>query len=109
MEALAIHTGSPTVNWEDSTSCIYFVEDKILTPIFKHIYIPVFFLQEKFYNSIFVPKSDKSSVIPVDMCTKPCSGQIISRSTKWMTGFRLYPTSDTSYYQLMRLHEFVVN
>ena len=26
--------------------------------------------------------------MPADMCTKPCSGPIISRSIKWMTEFR---------------------
>ena len=44
MEALALHTGSHTVHWEDSTSCIYAVEAKIVTPRVKHIDIPVFFL-----------------------------------------------------------------
>ena len=31
MEALELHTGAPTVNWEDSTSFTYVVEDKIVT------------------------------------------------------------------------------
>ena len=44
-----------------------------------------------------------------DMCTKTCSGPIISQSTKWMTGLRFYPTSDTEHYQLMRLYDFFVN
>ena len=39
-----------------------------------------------------------------DMCTKPCSGPIIGRITKWMTGLRFYPTSETEHYQFMRLH-----
>ena len=94
---------------EDNTSCISVVEAKIVTPIAKHIDILVSCLQEKFDNGIFVPKYEKSSVIPVDMCTKPCACQIISWSNKWMTIFRLYPTSDTKPYQLIRLHEFVVN
>ena len=47
--------------------------------------------------------------MPEDMCNKPCSGPIINQTTKWMTGFRLYPTSDTEHYQLMRLYKFVVN
>ena len=57
----------------------------------------------------FITKHDKSSVMPEDMCTKPCSGPIISRSNKCMTGFILYQTRDTQQYQLMRVHEFVAN
>ena len=95
MEALALYTGAPTVHLENNTSCISVVEAKIVTPRVKHIDIPVCFLQEKFDNSIFLPKYEKSSVMPVDMCTKPCSGPIIIRSTKWMTVFRFYPTSET--------------
>ena len=64
MEDLAVHTGSPTVHWEDSTSCISVFEAKIVTPRVKHIDILVFFLQEKIANGIFVPKYEKSSVIP---------------------------------------------
>ena len=108
MESLALYTGAPTVHWEDNTSCISVVEAKIVTPRVKHIDIPVCFLQEKFDNGLFLPKYEKSSVMPADICTKPCSGPIISRSTKWMTGFRFYPTSDTENYQFMRLHEFIV-
>ena len=82
MEALAIHTGLPAVHWEDNTICISIVEDKIFTPLVKHVDIPVWFLQEQFYNGIFIPKYDGSSVMPVDMCNKPCSGPIISWVTK---------------------------
>ena len=89
MEALALYTGTPTVHWEDNTSCISVVEDKIVTPRVKHIDIPVCFLQEQFENGIFLPKYENSSVMPEDMCTKPYSGPIISRSTKCMTGLRL--------------------
>ena len=78
MEALALHTGAPTVHWEDNTSCIYVVEAKIVTPIVKHIGIIVCFLQEQFDNGLFITKDEKSSIIPADMCTKPCSGPIIS-------------------------------
>ena len=95
MEALALHTGAPTVHWEDNKICISVVEAKIVTPIFKHIDIPGCFLQDKFGNGIFLPKYEKSSVMPEDMCTKPCSGPMISRSTKWMTGFIFYPNSET--------------
>ena len=95
MEALALHTGAPTVHWEDDTGCISVVEAKIVTPGVKHIYIPICFLQEQFENGLFLPKYEKFSVIPADICTKPCSGPIISWSTKWVTEFRLYPTSDT--------------
>ena len=108
MEALEIYTGAPTVHWEDSTSCISVVEAKIVTPRVKHIDIKVCFLQEQFDNGLFLPKYDKSSVVPTYMCTKPCPGPIIIRSTKWMAGFRFYPTSETEHYQLMRLHEFIV-
>ena len=109
MEALALHTVVPTVHWEDNTSCISIVEVKIFTPIIKHIDFTVCFLQEQFYNVIFITKYDNSSVMQSDMCTKSCSGPIISRNTKWVTGFIFYPTSDTEHYQLMRLHEFFVN
>ena len=104
MEDLALYTGAPTEHWEYNTSFISVVEDNIVTPRVKHIDIPFCFLQEKFYNGLFLPKYEKSSVIPADMCTKPCPGPIISRSTKWMTGFIFYPTSDTEHYQFMRLH-----
>ena len=95
IEDLELQTGTPTVHWEDNTSCISVVEDKIVTPRVKNIDISVCFLQEQFYNCLFIPKYEKSSVMLADMCTKPCSGTIITRSTKCMTGFRLYPTSDT--------------
>ena len=95
MEDLALHTGSSTVHREDKTSCIYVIEAKIVTPRVKHIDIPVCFLQEQFTNGLFLPKYEKSGVIPENMCTKPCSGPIISRSNKWIIGFRFYPTSET--------------
>ena len=95
MEALELHTGSTSVHWEYNTSYISAVESKIVTTRVKHIYIPVCFLQWQFDNDIFVPKYDKSRFMPADMLTKPFAGPIIIRSTKWMTGFRLYPTIDT--------------
>ena len=101
MEALALHTGAPTVHWEDNTSCISVVEAKRVTHRVKHIDITVYFLQEQFDNGIFLPKHEKSSVMPEDMCTKPCSGPITIRITKWMTGFIFYPTSETEHYQFM--------
>ena len=104
MEALAIHTGAPTVNWEDNRSCICVIEAKIVTTRVKHIDIPVCFLLHKFGNGLFRPKYEKSSVMPADMCTKPCLGPIISRSTKCMIGFIFYPTSETEHYQFMILH-----
>ena len=67
MEALALHTGAPTVHWQDNRSCISSVEDKIFTSRVKHIDTPVCFLQEQFDNGVFVPKYDNSSVIPVDV------------------------------------------
>ena len=95
--------------FKKKTSWIYVVENKIFNPRIKQIDIPVCFLQDQFYNGIFIPKCEKSSVMTADMCTKPCSGPIISRSNKWMTGFRFYPTSDTEHYKFMRLHEFIAN
>ena len=88
MEALTLHTGTPTAHWEDNTSCISIFEAKRVTPRVKHIDIPICFLQDKFDNGIFHPKYEKPSVMPVDICTKPCSGPIISWGAKWMTGFR---------------------
>ena len=46
MKALSLHTGAPTVHWEDNTSCIYVIESERVTPIVKHIDIPVYFLQK---------------------------------------------------------------
>ena len=101
MEALALHTGTPTVHWEEKISCIYVVEGKIFTPRVEHIGIPAHFLQEQFDHGLFVPKYHKSSVILADMCTKPFSGPIISRITKCINRFILYPTSDAEHYQIM--------
>ena len=108
LEASALHIDAPTVHWEDNTSYIYVVEAKIVTHRIKHIDIPFYFLQEQFENGLFLPKYDKSSVMPADMCTKPCSGPLIRRSTKWMTGFRFYLSSETEHYQFMTLHEFIL-
>ena len=94
MEALELHTGAHTVHWEETTSCISVVEAKIFTLRVKHIDITVFSLQEQCDNSICVTKYDKSSVITENMCIKTRSGPIISRSTKWMTGYRVYINSD---------------
>ena len=91
MEALALNTVSPTVHWEDDTSCIYVVEYKTFRPRVKKINITVCFLQESFYNGFFVPKYEKYSVISVDMCTKPCLGPIIHRIAKYINFFRFYP------------------
>ena len=104
MEALEIHTSASTVHWEDNTSCISVVD----TPTVKHLDIPLCFLLQQFDNGLFVKKYDNYSVMPADMCTKPCPGSIISRSNKWMTGLRLYPTSDTEHYQLIILQDYVV-
>ena len=109
MEALALHTGAPTVHWEYNTRFISVVEDKIFTTRVKHIDISIWFLQEQFYNGLFVLKYDNYSVMPADMCTKTCSGPIISRINKRITGFVLYPTSDIEHNQLIILHDFFVN
>ena len=45
MEAVALHTGAPTVHWEDNTRCISVVEYKSVTPRVKHVDIPVCFIQ----------------------------------------------------------------
>ena len=82
IEVLSLHTGAPTVHWEDKISCYSVVGAKRGTPRVKHIDITVCFLPEQFYNGIFVPKYEKSSVIPEYMCTEPCSVPIISCSTK---------------------------
>ena len=89
MEALEIHTGSSTVHLKDNQFFIYVFEAKRVTPRVKHIDVPVCFLQKKIDNDIFVPKYEKSSVMPVYMRNKTCSGTIIIQSTKCMTGFRL--------------------
>ena len=70
------------MHWEDNTICIYFIEDKIVTPIVKHIDITMCFLQEQYNNGLFIPKYDKYVIMPDDMCTKPCGGPIISGITK---------------------------
>ena len=95
MEAILLHTCAPTVYLGDNTSCISVVEPKRVTPRVKHIKIAVRFLQELFDNGIFVPKYEKYCAVPEDMCAKLCSGPIISRGTKCITGLILYPTSDT--------------
>ena len=102
MKSLELHTGAPTVHWEDNTSYISYIEAKKVTPRVKHINIPVFFYRNSLTNGLFVSKYDNYSVMPVDMYTKTCAGPIISRSTKWITGFRLYPTSDIEHYQLIK-------
>ena len=66
-------------------------------------------LQENFYNGLFVPKYEKSSTMPAYMCTKKCTGPIISCSTNWMTWFRFYPFNDTEHNKLVKLHEFYVD
>ena len=94
MEALSLHTGAPTVHWEYNTSCIYVIEVKRVTPRVNQIYTPAYFLHDCFDNGILVPKYEKLGVMPEDVCTEPCLGKIISWITKWMTGFRLYPSRD---------------
>ena len=45
MEALELHTGAPTVYWEDNTSCISIVEYKRVATRVKQINITVYFFQ----------------------------------------------------------------
>ena len=82
MEALALHTSAPTLHWYDRNSFISIVESKRVTPRVKQFDVHVCFLQEKFDNGLFITKYEKSSVMPEDMCNKPCACPIISRSTK---------------------------
>ena len=42
------------------------------------------------------------------MCTKPCSGPIVSCSTELMTDLCFLPSSDSENYQFMKLHQFEV-
>ena len=104
MEDLSLHTGAHKVHQKDNTGWISVVEAKRVTPRVKLIDITVFFLQEQFDNGLFLPKYEKSSFMLSDMCTKPCSVPRISRSTKCITGFRFYPTSETKHSQFMILH-----
>ena len=95
MEDLSLHTDAHTVHWEDKISCISDVGAKIGTPRVKHIDIPVWFIQEQFYNGLFIRTYEKYSVMPAYMCTKLCSDPISSQSNKCMTEFRFYITRDT--------------
>ena len=104
MDAVALHTGAATLQWEYNTGFISVIEAKGVILEVKHIDHPVCFLQEQFDNDLFLPKYEKSSVMPADMCTKPCSCQLIGWSTKYITGFRFYPTSEIGNYQFIILH-----
>ena len=68
MESLALHTGAPTVHWEYNTSCIFVVEAKMVTPIVKHIGIPVFFYRKNF-TMVFLFQNMKSLVCFRKVCT----------------------------------------
>ena len=109
MESLAFKNGAPPVYWKENSNSISIVEAKIFPTRFKKIGTTVCFLQERFYNGLFLPKYEKSSVMTADMCTRPWSGQIISHGPKCMTGFRFYPTSDTEHYVFMKLQKIIVN
>ena len=63
MESLFLHTVSPTVHWEDNTSFISLVKSNIVTPIIKHINIPVCFLQDQYYNVLYITNYDKFDII----------------------------------------------
>ena len=107
-EDLTLHTVVTSCILGRKKTYIYVVGAKIVTPRVKQIDTPICFLQKQFGNFIFDQKKKYSDMLDY-MCTKPCSGPIISQRIKYMTGFRLYPTSDAKHYQLMRLHEFAVN
>ena len=61
MEAVALHTGTPMVHWEENTIYISVVEAKRVTPIVKKIDIPVCFLQEQ-YTMVFLFQNMRSLV-----------------------------------------------
>ena len=82
MEASELHTGAPKVQWEFKKSLISVVESKIVTPRVKHIYVTIYFLQKQFDNGLFIPKYENYSVMTEYVCTKPCSGPIISQINK---------------------------
>ena len=92
----------------DSLLTTSVVEAKMVTPILKLIHIPVFFIQEKVENCLFVLKYKNSGIILADICTKTCLVPIISRITEWITGFCFYSSSDTKHHQIMKLQEFGV-
>ena len=104
MKSLGIHTGASTVHQEDTKSFIYVVEDKKFTPRVNTLTVMSDFYKKILTNGLVIPKYDNPNVMPAYMCTKTCSGPIISRSTKWMTRFRFYPTRDAEHHELMRLH-----
>ena len=108
MEALSLHTWAQSVHRKKNESYIDVVEYKIVTPRLKHIDLLVFFLQEQLDNGIFVPKYERSSVMPAYMCTKPCLGLVISRITRLITGLSFYQSSYTKHHLLMKLHEIYV-
>ena len=103
MESHALHTGSTTVHLSDKKSCIYVVDENIVTPKVKHTTIPVFFLQEQYGNGIFIPKYDKYVTMLEGICTKTFLGTIIIQSIKLMTGFWFYPPNNSNHYQIMVL------
>ena len=84
---------------------MYAKEAKLVTSIVKNSYITVWFLQEQLDNGIFVQKHEKYSIMPADMCTKPCFGTIIIQNTKGINGLCFYSSSDTKHHQLMNLNE----
>ena len=68
MEALAFHTGAPTVHWEDKTHCISVVEYKIVTPRVKHIAISVFFYM-RYLKIVSLFQNIRSTVSCRHICT----------------------------------------
>ena len=86
MESLDLHIGEPNIHWEDNNSVISVVGSNIVTPMAKHINVPVCFIQEQCENVLFIPKYDQSATISDDKCTRPCSGPIINIINIWMTG-----------------------
>ena len=53
MESSELHTGAPTIYWENNTS---FFKAKRVTPRVKHIGIPIYFILYQFYSGIFITK-----------------------------------------------------
>ena len=65
--ALEIHTGAPTLHWEENTSYIYVIEARMVIPAVKKIHIPVCFLQGNL-TTVFLLKNTRSPVSCRHIC-----------------------------------------
>ena len=64
MESFGLPTGATTIHREGNIYIFTIVEVTRVNPRVKHIDIFVCFLQEKYKNSIFTPKYEKTTIIP---------------------------------------------